>query len=210
MWKQGEWTRRGIRVQGHSDLLGLARLQLDLCPAHQSLRRLARAGRQSEVHLRNLGTHTSTGIGDREAHLYVPGAIGRLGFHLELGIGEAGVGESVAEREERLDPELVVAPVTNTEALAVVGDEAVSASILRRLGNRGVVIATRKSNRQLTRRGDVAEKDVGQGVALLLTAVPAFQHGRDLVEPVLLVGEREAWQVGVFVPVVSYDDDRHV
>src|SRR6266699_4680035 len=201
-----------------------------------SVRRLARAGRQSEVHLRNLGTHTSTGIGDREAHLYVPGAIGRLGFHLELGIGEAGVGESVAEREERLDPELVVAPVTNTEALAVVGDEAVSASILLRSGNRGVVIATRKSDRQLTRRGDVAENDVGQRVALLLTAVPALQHGRDLVEPrhqgrstssqhhncarigsnddldeqILLVGEGEARQVGVFVPVGSYDNDRHV
>src|SRR2546425_284915 len=147
--------RCGVRVQGHSNLLGLAWCQLDFRPAYQPFERLARACRQSEVHLRNLGTHTSTGIRDCEAHLHVPGAIGGLGFHLELSVGEAGVGEPVAEREERLDPALVVAPVADTEALAVGGDGAVWASILLRWGNRGVVIATRKSERQLTRRGDV-------------------------------------------------------
>src|SRR5437588_8393548 len=163
---------RGVRVQGYSDLLGLARLQLDLCPAHQSPGRLACAGWQPQVDLRDLGSDPRSGIADGETHLDEPGAVGGLGFHLELGVGEAGVGESVAEREERLDPELVVAPVTDTETLAVVGDEAVSASILLMSGHRGVVIALRKSDRELTRWGDVGEKEGRQGGALLLTAVP--------------------------------------
>src|SRR5260370_12056776 len=119
--------RCGVRVQGYSNLLGLAWCQLDFRPAYKPFERLARACRQSEVQLRNLCTHTSTGIRDREAHLHVPGAIGGLGFHLELSVGEAGVGEPVAERGERLDPELGVAPVAGIAALASGGDGAVAA-----------------------------------------------------------------------------------
>src|SRR5260221_248864 len=99
-----------IRVQGYSDLLGLARLQLDLRPAHQSLGRLTRAGGQPQVDLRDLGSHPCSGIADGETHLDELGAVSGLGFHLELGVGEARVGESVAEREERLDPRLGVSP----------------------------------------------------------------------------------------------------
>lgn len=58
-------------------------------PAYQPFGRLAGACRQSGVHLSNLGTHASTAIRDREAHLHVPGAIGGIGFNLELGVGEA-------------------------------------------------------------------------------------------------------------------------
>ena len=45
------------------------------------------------------------------------------------------------------------------------------------------MLATREGNRQLARRSDVAEEDVSQGVTLLLTTIPALQHGRNLVEP---------------------------
>src|SRR5438128_4561498 len=52
----GQRTRRGLRVQRHTDLLSLPWLHLDLGPAHQSLGRLARAGRQSKVDLCNFGS----------------------------------------------------------------------------------------------------------------------------------------------------------
>ena len=98
------------------------------------------------------------------------------------------------------------------------------------------MVALREGDRQLARRSDVAEEDGGQGVALLLAAIPALQHCRNLLEPghqdrataghhhdgawiggdnrahkqVLLVGQCEAWQVGMLVAVVPHDDDRHV
>ncbi len=166
--------RRGLGVQRYSDLPGLARLQLDLRPAHQSPWRLAGAGGQAKVDLCNLGTHTSASIGDFETHPYGSGVLGRLGFHMELVIGKARVGESMPEREERLDPELVVAPVADSETLAVVGDEVVSPGILRRLGDRGALIAARERDRQLTRRSDVAKQDVSESIALLLAPIPAL------------------------------------
>src|SRR5436309_11299963 len=108
--------RCGVRVQRHVDLPGLARLQLDLFPAYQPFGRLARACRQAEVDLRDLGARTCTAIRELEAHLYGPGSAGRLRYHLELRVREAGVREPVAEREEWLDPQLVVAPVADSEA----------------------------------------------------------------------------------------------
>ncbi len=39
-----------------------------------------------------------------------------------MGVGEARVGEPVAEREERLDSELVIAAVADTEAFTEMGD----------------------------------------------------------------------------------------
>jgi len=89
---------------------------------------------------------------------------------------------------------------------------------------------------QLAAWVDVAEEDVGQGVALLLAAIPALQHCRNLVEPghrdraaashhhdragigssncldeqILFIRERDARPIGVFAPVVSHDDDRHI
>src|SRR5215475_12368874 len=52
----GEWVRRGLWVQRYADFLGLARLQLNLRPAHQSPGRLAGPGGQAKVDLCNLGT----------------------------------------------------------------------------------------------------------------------------------------------------------
>src|SRR5437660_1639635 len=52
----GQRTRRGLRVQRHTDLLSLTWLHLDLGPAHQSFGWLIRAGRQSKVDLCHLGT----------------------------------------------------------------------------------------------------------------------------------------------------------
>ncbi len=140
--------RRSLRVQCYGNLPGLTRRQLDLRPAHQPLGRLADALGQAEIDLCNLGTRVSTSIGDRETHLYGSAVLGRLGYHVEPVIGEARVGEPVAEREERLDPELVVAPVTDSESLTEVSDEVVSDSVLRRLGDRGVLIAAREGDRQ--------------------------------------------------------------
>ena len=77
-----------------------------------------------------------------------PGAVGCLRFDPELGIGKTGIGESVAEREERLDPELVVASIADSGTLGKVGYECVR-GVLRRLRNRGVTIATWESDRQL-------------------------------------------------------------
>ena len=175
--------RRGLRVQRYSDLPCLARLQLDLRPAHQSPGRLAGAGGQAKVDLCNLGTRTCTSIREREVHLYGPCAVSRLGFHMEPVIGKARVGESIPEREERLNPELVVAPVADSESLTEVSDEVVSASILLWRRDRGALIATREGNRQLARRSDVAKQDVSKSIALLLAAIPALQHRRNPVEP---------------------------
>src|SRR6184192_1577888 len=47
----GQRTRGGMRVQHYTDLLGLARLHLDIRPAHQSLRRFSCARWQAEVDL---------------------------------------------------------------------------------------------------------------------------------------------------------------
>src|SRR6266571_9420766 len=114
--------RRGVRVQRHGHLPGLARLQLDLRPTRQPSGRLARAGGQSEVDLGDLGTRPCTSIRDREAHLYGRDVVDCLRFYLQLRIREARVGEPVAERKERFDPQLVIASVTDSEAFVKVGD----------------------------------------------------------------------------------------
>jgi len=41
---------------------------------------------------------------------------------LQLGIGEAGVGKSIPEWEERIEAELVVASIANPQFLAEVND----------------------------------------------------------------------------------------
>ena len=54
----GQWMRCGVRVQRHAHIPGLARLQLDLRPAHQPPGRFTRACRQAEIDLGDLGTCT--------------------------------------------------------------------------------------------------------------------------------------------------------
>src|SRR5258708_16427445 len=150
----GQRTRHSLRIQRHADLSGLIWLHLDLGPAHQPFGRLVCARGQSEVNLRDLSTRTRTSIRDRTAHSYSPGAVARLGFHLELGVGEARIGESVPEREEWLDSQLVVAPVANTEAFTQGGHAAASPSILPRRGDPGFSVAPWVGDRQLHPPGD--------------------------------------------------------
>src|SRR5260370_18141226 len=116
----------------HINSLFLPWLYLSPGQTPEPLRRLARVCRQSEVDLCDLGTSTRTGIRDCKAHPQCSRSATRLGLHLEPGVHEAGIGEPVSEREERLDAELVVAPVADTEALAVAGNEV--ASTCRLLG----------------------------------------------------------------------------
>src|SRR5947209_19194148 len=53
----GQRTRGGSGVQHEADLPALARLQFDLRPAHQSLRRFSCAVRQAKVDLRDLSSY---------------------------------------------------------------------------------------------------------------------------------------------------------
>jgi hypothetical protein len=97
---------------------GLTGLEGDLVEADEALARFAAGGRQREVQLRRLGAGPSAAVAYREADLDLVLTVGaRRDF--ELAVGERGVGQAVAEQEERLDVLAVIPFVADSETLAV-------------------------------------------------------------------------------------------
>src|SRR4029453_18960232 len=113
-------SRRG-RVDRHPDLGRPARPEGDLVVADQPLGWLTGAGRQPKVDLRGLGACPAADVADTEADLHVlrPAGMGARRADRELPVPERGVGQAVAEREQRGDAGLVVALVADIDALAV-------------------------------------------------------------------------------------------
>ena len=191
-------VRQIVAAQNEPHGLRLARSEAYLLERFQLARRLAGDGRVAQIQLSHVraGDLASVGDGGRHDHLggrlAIAAATGRArirsGVMDELAADaqvpelELGVGQAVAEREQRDLVVRVVVAVADVDPLGVVG-LAVYAGELARARRGDLREALREGDGQMTTRIGFAEQHRGQRGAVALARIPGVEHRADLTEP---------------------------
>ena len=167
---------------GELDGFGFAGLQRDFGEAFEFADGAVDGGLEiMEVKLRNFFAGAFAGIGDVRAD--GDGAVGRErgGGQREVFVFEGGVGQAVAEGEQRLEVVLVEMAVADVDAFGVIHDVIRAGKI-----SEVRIIRAARGERvgQFAGGIHVAEKDVGDGVAAALAGEPGFDDAGNGFEPV--------------------------
>ena len=169
----GVEIRQVVRGDGESHLLGLAGGDGDLAETLQFLgRTLHRGFHVGDVELHCLLSLAVAGVGDGhgDGHGLPGGHLTAVGCG--LAVGECGVAEAMPEGEEGLDLAGVVPAVADEDSLVVLLIPDIlagtfHAGIFTNGVGGDILKLYREGHRELARGVDLAEEDVGDGVARL-------------------------------------------
>ncbi|RML74959.1 hypothetical protein ALP82_05137 [Pseudomonas savastanoi pv. fraxini] len=185
--------RAVIELNGHA--LAFARLEEHFLVAFEFLdRTLDFRVLLAHVQLSDFRTANLAGVGQIEGHLDRRIAHRNARRHFDVAVTERGVRQAVTERVERLDAFLLVTAITQHQVILVihVGQSVLIVEFREGSVSRVVFDVAFDTDRQLARRVDLAEQDLGQSLTTVLTRVEGMQRYRNLFDPVAHLQTRTA------------------
>lgn len=168
-----------IDVQVELGLLGGSRGDAQLLKSAQKLGGLASGFGEAKIELRNFSAPDAAGVLDATGDVEF---IIDISLHLQVGIDEGGVGETVSEGPEGLDALGVVPLVSNQELLGVEHDT-IDSGVFRGVSAEPVVLVDGERDGELGGGVEGSEQDVSEGVARLLSGEESKDDSLHLARP---------------------------
>src|ERR1700722_4731595 len=117
---------------------------------------------------------------ESDIHLRIPPR--RLRTYREIRELEGGIGKSIAKRKQRFDVIVLIAAIANEGTFLVDHASGAGFWIVVREGSI-VLCVPLKSSGQMTGGVHLAEQDLGQYLACILSAIPSLQECRHTIQP---------------------------
>ncbi|MNI46365.1 hypothetical protein D3C73_1008250 [compost metagenome] len=168
-------------IQREDDFTRLSRLQLNLRKALQLAERADHAALHvADIELNRFFSCSTAGVLHCEGHLHRTGILNTAFGQLQIAVFEAGITETIAEREQRLDFFFVIITVADKNPFFVLHLIPFAREVEER---RIVAQLLRERLSQLAAGADFTEEQVGYRTAEGLAAQVSFQHRFGLRQP---------------------------